>query len=156
MKYRCIIQMYNMMAISAFSPIILQPSNSTRMSLCVHWHTEWTDMWTSWRSGHFKFILSTHTHSHTIWGLQTDGAKSGYCQYDCETRLQSLTCHLDYCCSKSLCVICHILPHGGALFLNFVYAHSGAYCILMIVASKFSVYAEHHYCICNEYFVFVL
>ena len=45
---------------------------------------------------------------------------------------------------------------GGALFLNFVYAHSGANCILMIVASKFSVYAEHHYCICNEYFVFVL
>ena len=39
------------------------------------------------------------------------------------------------------------------LFFNFVYAHSGADCILMIVASKFSVYAEHHYCICNEYFV---
>ena len=49
------------------------------------------------------------------------------------------------------------LPHGGVggvtLFFNFVYAHSGADCILMIVASKFSVYAEHHYCICNEYFV---
>ena len=41
---------------------------------------------------------------------------------------------------------------GGALFFNFVYAHSGADRILMIVASKFSVYAEHHYCICNEYF----
>ena len=33
---------------------------------------------------------------------------------------------------------------GGALFLNFVYAHSGADCILMVVASKFSVHAEHH------------
>ena len=45
---------------------------------------------------------------------QTDGAKSGYCQYDCETRLQSLTCQLDYCCSKSFCVICHII---GTCFL---------------------------------------
>ena len=56
---------------------------------------------------------------------------------------------------------CHIITTwgggegGAALFLNFVYALSGADCIL-IVASKFSVYAEHYYCICNEYFVFVL
>ena len=62
---------------------------------CVqHWHsTEWTEIWICQHSAYFNFIPSTHTHtcthththththiySHTIWGPQTDGAKSGHC-----------------------------------------------------------------------------
>ena len=47
---------------------------------CVyHGHsTEWID--NTWICQYFKFIPSTHTHTHyTIWGLQTDRPKSGHC-----------------------------------------------------------------------------
>ena len=56
---------------------------------CVqHWHsTERTNMWICQHSAYVKFIPSTrthtcmhaHTHSHTTWGPQTDGAQSGHC-----------------------------------------------------------------------------
>ena len=72
-------------AISTFSPVGSLSSNGLRMRVCMclwHWHsTEWTYMLICQGSAYFKFIPYTHTHSHTIWGLRTDGAKSGHCIY---------------------------------------------------------------------------
>ena len=55
------------------------------LRICVHWHSysmEWTYMWTCQNSAHFKFIPYTHTctHTHTIWGPQTNRAVSGHTQ----------------------------------------------------------------------------
>ena len=56
---------------------------------CVlHQHsTEWTDIWICQCTAYFKFIPSTHKHSHTIWGPWTDGAKSGHCPWIFSFRL---------------------------------------------------------------------
>ena len=59
---------------------------------------EWTDVVHTASSFRIHTHSVTHTHSHTIWGLQTDGAKSGQCprrkfhqdysQQTCAARLQ--------------------------------------------------------------------
>ena len=77
-------------AMSTFSPVGSRSSNGMRMCVCVC--TEWT--WSMHYAGistayqfipyYVNAILYTqahaHTHPQTIWGQQTDGANSGYCQ----------------------------------------------------------------------------
>ena len=69
------------MAVSTFSPVGSQSSNSLRMRVfvCILWHsTEW-NMWICQRGANFKFILHTCTHPQTIWRQWTVRVKGGYC-----------------------------------------------------------------------------
>ena len=46
------------------------------MCMFIHWHSmEWTDMWICQHSAHFKFLLSTHTHTCMCVLMPSEGFK---------------------------------------------------------------------------------
>ena len=70
----CHIMKFTLLAISTFSPIVLQSWNGTRICMCVYacvWvctgivHNELIGGHTNVVDTKFKFIPSTHTHTHT-------------------------------------------------------------------------------------------
>ena len=96
---------------SVCSPQMVWECVRAWVCVSVHWHSaEWTNTWLMWtcqrRNRHFLFIPSTYTHTrtriHTIRGLRTDGAKSGYCPHMSSTpslRSFSKVLHIAHSCS---------------------------------------------------------
>ena len=83
-RWWCGEQRLGFLAMSTFSPIGSWSSNGMRMCVCASLCAcvcGWNELEACAMLAYpHVSVHSVHTHPQTIWGQQTDGAKSGYCR----------------------------------------------------------------------------